>query len=146
MSEVIVEERDVAMQVYSLVKEIAAAMLPNAECTYAALSSSEETLPCIATFPLEGDPVERRYLDGSYVATYRFALVLRVCTESDQDRMDARRDVDEIAARVEEGVIDLGSNCELWGVVRETLPYCLEESETYSDWRVTLLVTYKVAA
>ena len=137
---------DVAATVYAVVQELMATSFEGAGCTYGSPPTDAATFPCVTVVPMDGDPVEKRYLDGSYVANHRFALLLRTKAENDQARLDARSMIDRLAASLEGADIDLGAGRQAWNVARDALPCCIAEAEGHSDWQVTLVLTYKSAA
>ena len=95
-------------------------------CTYGSPPTDAATFPCVTVVPMDGDPVEKRYLDGSYVANHRFALLLRTKAENDQARLDARSMIDRLAASLEGADIDLGAGRQAWNVAktRASLLHC----------------------
>ena len=92
---------DVAATVYAVVQELMATSFEGVGCTYGSPPTDAATFPCVTVVPMDGDPVEKRYLDGSYVANHRFALLLRTKAENDQARLDARSMIDRLAASLE---------------------------------------------
>ena len=68
---------------------VEAALPDNLEIAYEYMPADPEKLPALSMQTLTGDPVERRYVDGSYIGRYRFAIYLRQASEDDTGRLDA---------------------------------------------------------
>lgn len=135
---------DVAVSVFEALEAIIANAPEIKSCTYEHVPTDALQLPCIIMQTLGGDPVERRYLDGSCIAAYRFSLRLRLVADNDQERLDARALLDRIASEVEQTAIDLGVGRTPWGVSSDTLPSRIETAEGRADWQTELTLKYQV--
>lgn len=138
------EHVDVAACVFEALASIVAHAPEIKSCTYEHAPTDTLQLPCLIMQTLGGDPIERRYLDGSCIAAYRFSLQLRLIVEDDQGRLDARATLARIALEVEQADIDLGAGRTSWGVSSDTLPSRIESAEGSADWKTELTLKYQV--
>lgn len=137
------EHVDVAACVFEALEAVIAQASEIKSCTYEHAPTDALQFPCIIMQTLGGDPVERRYLDGSCIAVYRFSLQLRLIAEDDQGRLDARALLARIASEVERAEIDLGAGRTPWGVSSDTLPSRIDSTEGHADWKTELTLKYQ---
>ena len=112
-----VEHEDVAARVFATLETLVAGFSEIKGCEYEHAPTEAPSLPCVTMQTLGGDPIEKRYLDGSRIAAYRFSLQLRQQTEDDQGRLDARSLLERLASEVERAAIDLGAGRALGSLV-----------------------------
>jgi len=113
-------------------------------CEYEFLPTNALELPCVTMTTLPGSPIEKTYLDGSYVANYRFGLTLRQTAEDMRKRLDARAFLQQLAKDFCETAIDLGEDCQIWYIKIDNLPSRIADDDNFIDYQVTLTVQYKV--
>ena len=138
-----VEHEDVAARVFATLETLVTGFSEIKGCEYEHAPTEAPSLPCVTMQTLGGDPIEKRYLDGSRIAAYRFSLQLRQQTEDDQGRLDARSLLERLASEIEHTAIDLGAGRASWGVSSDTLPSRIESTEGYADWRTELTLKYR---
>lgn len=138
------ENTAVAERVYEAV-EAAMRSLPQStpRCEYEYLPTDAAELPCVSVQTLSGTPVEREYLDGSYIGAYRFGLVLRRAADDTRSRLDAPALLGHLAEALKAAAIDLGDAAAFWGVSRDTLPARVASDPAWIDYQVTLTLKYK---
>lgn len=137
------EHIDVAACMFEALEAIAARTTEIKSCAYEHAPTDGLQLPCIVMQTLGGDPTERRYLDGSRVAAYRFSLRLRPVADDDQGQLDARALLARVASEIEQAEIDLGAGRTSWGVSSDTLPSRIESAEGRADWQTELTLKYQ---
>lgn len=142
MAEPSVDQTDIAERVFNVVEAIVEAS-EGFSCEYEYLPADAKELPCVMMQTLTGPPLEKTYLDGSYVANYRFALYLRQADADTQARLDARGILNSLAEAVMASTIDLGEGCSMWSLRKENLPSRMQADEGYIDYQVTLALKYK---
>lgn len=145
-----IDQSGIAERVYGAVEALVASSALPLGCEYEYLPTERAELPCISVQTLNGAPVEKRYLDGSYVAAYRFALVLRQESDDTRERLDSTKILRELAAAVRSladpttrTTLDLGSEARLWSISADTLPARVQAQQGCTDYQVTLAVKYK---
>lgn len=167
-SEELLAQNDIAAYVYVATKSAVGALASSdspVACAFGVAPADASSLPCLTVVPLNANPVEKRYLDGSFVANCAFAFVLRTLETSEEGLLKVRSFLEKVVKQLEAG-FPIGEGRQLWVVSADGLPHCIEDgaagggetavsaSETsataeafsYSDWRVTLSVTYRVLA
>lgn len=154
-SEELLAQNDVAAYVYVAVRDAVAALAgaDNAvACAFGVAPDEASGLPCVTVIPQNANPVEKKYLDGSRVSNCAFALLLRTQATAEEDLLGACALLEKVAKRLEEG-FSIGEGRQLWSVAVDGLPHFVEEAQVgdvaataYSDWRVTLSVTYRSLA
>ena len=139
-----VNQTDIASCVFDVLKAIVTSAPATAKsCAYEDAPTDAQSFPSIKMQTLDGPPVEKRYLDGGSIANYRFALLLRRQATEDQDRLDARAALEDIASTLVASNIELGEGRADWGISLDTLPYRVETSADYADWKAELTLKYQ---
>lgn len=127
-----------------LVYEFLRATLPEGypELSYEYMPSDTAKILCMSMQTLTGNPVVKRYKDGSKIARYRFALCIRQSNEDRATRLDAISLLDSIAAMVDGSDIPLGETATCWSVEQDTLPRIIASDDLYDDMAVEFTVEY----
>jgi len=133
------DQTDIAEKVLEAVEALVAENLP---VEYEYLPADVKELPCLMVSTIPGNPVEKEYVDGSYIANYRFGLLLRQSAEDSQARLDAIRILRNIADDLCKSPPRL-EGVEVWGLNKDNLPSRIATEEPYVDYQVTLTVQYK---
>lgn len=136
-------QADVAERAYRAVEEAARAACPGLRCEYEYLPADAGELPCLSMITLAGSPVEMGFLDGSYIANYRFALQLRQAEADTRGRLDAAGTLRGLADALRSWPLDLGEGKALYSCSVDTLPSRVAAAEGAIDYQVTLTVRYK---
>ena len=121
------DRADVVERLYGAVEALVLSSPAGLRCEYEYLPTDRSELPCVSMQVLDGDPIERRYLDGGTVWRLPVALVLRQAADDTAERLDAQ---EILRARLRE--IEAG-----------TLPARVQAAPGTTDYRVTLVVKYK---
>lgn len=144
------DQADVVERVYGAVEALAESSPLGLRCEYEYLPTDRAELPCVSMQVLDGDPVERRYLDGGVVARLPLALVLRQAADDAAERLDAQAVLRGLAAAMRELArpgaaceLDLGPDATLREVSLGTPPARIQAQPGMTDYRVTLVVKYK---
>ena len=140
----------VVERVYGAVEALVRTSATGLRCEYEYLPTDRSELPCVSMQVLDGDPVERRYLDGGVIARLPLALVLRQAADDAAERLDAQRALRELCAALR-GLagpgagyeLDLGPGTALREISQGTLPARVQAPAGMTDYRVTLVVKYK---
>ena len=74
------DRADVVERLYGAVEALVLSSPAGLRCEYEYLPTDRSELPCVSMQVLDGDPIERRYLDGGTVWRLPVALVLRQAT------------------------------------------------------------------
>ena len=137
-----IDQTDVAERVYGAVEAIAASMPEGLRCGYEYLPADAGELPCLSVATLTGNPVEMGFLDGGYIANYRFAVQLRQAEADTRGRLDAPRILRELATAFCAAPLDLGGAA-LYSRSVDTLPSRVSAAAGAIDYQVTLTVRYR---
>lgn len=144
MPEASIDQTDVAEAVYDAMKALAGTIEGiGAAYEYEYLPTDGGDLPCFGHYTLTGDPVERMYLDGTYLSNYRFQVILRQGASDSRSRLDAVKVLRSLADAFVAGPIALGDGCKVAQRKKETLPSRILAEASYVDYQVTLSVQYK---
>ncbi|WP_080801815.1 hypothetical protein [Arabiibacter massiliensis] len=143
MADALAGQADVAARVFDAVAQIVAGIPEAKGCAYEHAPANAADLPCVVMRTLDGGPRERRYLDGSCVRRYRFALMLRAPAPDGPASLDARALLERIAQAVEQAALDLGAGRASWGAHPDTLPCGIALGEGFADWQVEFTLRYK---
>lgn len=138
-----ISQTDVAENVFDAVEALVNTSCIGMTCEYEYLPTSKADLPCIMVQTLTGKPIEREYLDGSYLANYRFALYLRTIDDSTRTRLDGRKILKDLASILCTNHPKLDNDKVVWSCECDTLPCRISTEPSYSDWQVTLTLKYK---
>lgn len=138
-----VDQTDIASKVYDVVESLVTASTIDAACEYEYLSTEGDDLPCFGVYTLAGDPVEKEYLDGTYLANYRFMIILRQPGDDTDSRLFAVAVLRELSDVFANAPLDFGDTYTIWKKERQSLPARLSVTESYVDYQVTLRIQYK---
>lgn len=139
-----IDQTDIAEKVLNVIEAlVATSSIEGLRCEYEYLPTAEGELPCISMATLPGKPIEKEYLDGSYIANYRFALNLRQVAIDERARLDARKVLNDLADVFISTPLDFGSQYAIWKRMKEVNPARVAADEKYLDYQVTLLIQYK---
>jgi len=137
-----INQTNIAEKVFDTV-EVLTKELPGLGCEYEYLPTNAKELPCLMMSTLPGNPIEKEYLDGAYIANYRFSLLLRQAAEETQARIDALQSLRNLANLLEKDPPELGDGCQVWSCQVDNLPARISAEEPYVDYQVTLRVQYR---
>jgi hypothetical protein len=107
------------------------------------LPDKAASLPCFSMQTLTGDPVFKRYKDGSYIGNYRFAVYLRQSGVDTALRLDAVGALTDLASAIEALRLSLEAPYEFRGIRGDTLPTKITVAPEYDDWQATFTMTYR---
>ena len=129
------DRADVVERLYGAVEALVLSSPAGLRCEYEYLPTDRSELPCVSMQVLDGDPIERRYLDGGTVWRLPVALVLRQAADDTAVRSLADPSADY--------ALDLGPGTRLREIEAGTLPARVQAAPGTTDYRVTLVVKYK---
>lgn len=138
-----IDQTDVAEKVYDVVEALVSSSSLDLVCEYEYLPATSSELPCVTMQTLTGTPVEREYLDGAYIANYRFALYLRMEAADTASRLSGRKVLDALAKEFAVAKLDFGESYDIWEQRIDTLPCRIAAEEAWADYQVTLTIKYK---
>ncbi|MFR1638179.1 MAG: hypothetical protein ACLSVD_02835 [Eggerthellaceae bacterium] len=123
------DRADVVERLYGAVEALVLSSPAGLRCEYEYLPTDRSELPCVSMQVLDGDPIERRYLDGGTVWRLPVALVLRQAADDTAERLDAQEILRSLCAAVRSLAdpsagysLDLGSGARLREIEAGTLP------------------------
>ncbi len=106
------------------------------------MPADKAMLPAASMQTLAGDPYVRRYVDGSYIGRYRFAIYLRQASDDDGSRLDAMATLGQIATAVNAAAFTLPDGYDFHRCIQDTLPHRIAADDAFDDWQVTFTVQY----
>lgn len=139
-----------AERVYDAVEAMVATSGLGLRCEYEYLPTDRAETPCVTMQVLPGDPVEKVYLDGSFVASLALSLVLRQSADDTSARLDAQRVLrglaDALRSLADDDApyeLDLGPGTALREISMATNPARIQAHPGMSDYQVTMIVKYR---
>lgn len=108
------------------------------------LPASADELPASMLQSLAGDPVVKRYKDGSTLMRYRFAVVHRIALSDTATRLGAMGALSGLVESVEAGALPaLPDGYQPWKAECDTLPAMIAADEASEDYQATFSLEYK---
>lgn len=109
---------------------------------YEFMPSDPESLPRLSMQTLAGTPHDTDYIDGSYIARYRFAVYLRQRSDDTGGRLDAIGLLEEVVDAIDGSRASLPEGFDCWGIECDNLPRKIEFDDAYDDWQATFEMKY----
>lgn len=134
------DQAEISGAVFDSIEEALPASLPRIHYEY--MPADKTMLPAASMQTLAGDPYVRRYIDGSYIGRYRFAIYLRQASDDDGSRLDAMATLEQIAKTVNTTAMALPDGYDFHRCIQDTLPHKIDAEDSFDDYQVTFTVQY----
>lgn len=106
------------------------------------MPADRSLLPALSLQTLTGDPVLTRFMDGSYIGQFRFAVYLRMSADDDESRLAASALMEQVTSVVAGGTYTLPTGFDYHRITQDTLPRLISVDEGFYDYQVTFAVDY----
>lgn len=132
----------VAACVHTALEMLADTFPSTLSCEFDHLPDDRAQLPAVAVQTLQEDPASRTYIDGGTASRCRLALALRQAGNDGASRMEACELLASLARVMSNTAADEGQAF-VWRIEGCSQPYLAESGAEWSDYRVTLAITYR---
>ena len=137
-----IDRASVAACVHAALETLVDTFPNTLSCEFDRLPDDRAQLPAVAVRTLQEDPAGRAYVDGGTASRCRLALALRQAGSDAASRMEACELLASLARAMSNAAAGEGQAV-AWRIEDCSQPYLVEPGVEWSDYRVTLAITYR---